>query len=128
MSSASGGREVMTMKDSLQTAVAARHRVISEMQPEMLKADLRKPENRRFWAETGSCLDEARRVVGWSLDQLAGEVGRDARQVRRWMAGEEQTQIAAVFAVEVLRQPFVIALAKLAQCEVITEIRVRRSA
>lgn len=116
------------MPQTVAAATTTSHRVIAEMRPELLKADLRKTENRRFWPETGACLDEARRVMGWSLDQLAGEVGRDARQVRRWIAGEEQTQIAAVFAVEALRQPFVIALARLAQCEVITEIRVRRSA
>lgn len=105
-------------------------RVISETRPQMLKVDLRKPETRRFWAETGACLEEAQRSAGWTLDQLAAEVGRDARQVRRWIAGEEQTQIAAVFAVEALRQPFVIALAKLAQCEVSTHISItaRRSA
>jgi len=94
----------------------------------MAKATLRKPESRRFWAETGACLDEARRVVGWTLEQLAQEVARDPRQVRRWIAGEEQTQLAVVFAVEPLRQPFVVALAKLANCEVVTEIRVRRTA
>lgn len=119
------------MKTSLAESPTVRQRVISDIKPEMAKAEIAgrvKPEMRRFWAETGACLDEARRVVGWTIEQLAAEVGRDARQVRRWIAGEEQTQLAAVFAVEPLRQPFVIALARLANCEVITEIRVRRSA
>lgn len=115
------------MSNSVNAGSGARQRVLSDVQPEMAKAALAgrgKPEMRRFWAETGACVDEARRVVGWTLEQLAAEIGRDARQVRRWIAGEEQTQIAAVFAVEALRQPFVIALARLAECEVTTEIRV----
>ena len=116
------------MAHTVTTAAAVRQRVIADIRPEMLKAGRVKPEMRRYWAEIGACLDEARRVVGWTLDQLAGEVKRDPRQVRRWLAGEEQTQLAAVFSVASLRQPFVIALARLADCEVITEIRVRRSA
>lgn len=56
------------MAPSIAPETADRHRVIAEMEPAMLKADLRKPETRRFWAETGACLDEARRVVGWTLD------------------------------------------------------------
>lgn len=113
------------------TSAVSTPRVIPDIKPEMAKAalaDVRKPEIRQIWAGIGACLDEARRVVGWTLEQLAQELGRDPRQVRRWIAGEEQTQVAVVFAVEPLRQPFVVALAKLAQCEVITEIRVRRSA
>lgn len=119
------------MSPTVTSPAVSPQRVIADIKPEMAKAALDarvKPETRRFWAETGACLDEARRVVGWTIEQLAQEVGRDARQVRRWLSGEEQTQIAAVFAVEPLRQPFVVALAKLANCEVVTEIRVRRTA
>ncbi len=89
--------------------------------------DLRKSESRAFWAEIGGCLDAARRDVGWNLDQLADALKRDARQVRRWIAGEEQTQTAVVFSVPLLRKPFVVALAKLAQCEVETTVRIRVS-
>ena len=109
-------------------AVASRHRVIGEMQPEMLKATLPKGETVNLLAELGACLDFARRAVGWTVDQLAGELGRDSKQVARWMRGEERTQVDAVFQIAALRQPFVIALAKLAACDVVTTISVRRQA
>jgi ribosome-binding protein aMBF1 (putative translation factor) len=94
----------------------------------MAKAALPQGENDSFRSELrliGECLDEARRVVGWSVDQLAGELKRDSKQVGRWMRGEERTQVDVVFSVAVLRQPFVVALAKRAGCEVETTVRVR---
>lgn len=103
-------------------------RAIGEMRPEMLKADLPKRENRKLLEQIGACLDFARRMVGWTVDQLAAELQRDSKQVGRWIRGEERTQVDAVFGVELLRAPFVIALAQLAQCEVETTVRIRRSA
>lgn len=79
----------------------------------MLKADLPKRENRESLARIGTCLDEARREVGWTVDQLACELHRDSKQVARWIRGEERTQVDAVFGVERLRAPFVEALARL---------------
>lgn len=116
------------MPSTVATASAARHRVIGEMRPEMAKADLPKGENRRLLAEIGSCLDAARREVGWTVDQLAAELKRDSKQVARWMRGEERTQVDAVFTVPELQQPFVVALAKLAACEIETTVRIRRTA
>ena len=112
-----------------------RHRVLSEIQPEMVKASLRKSENDDFAREIGRCLDFARRSVGWTLDQLASELPppekaekRDPRQVQRWIDGKEHCQLAVVFAVECLRGPFVEALARLAGCfQIETTIR-RRTA
>jgi hypothetical protein len=102
------------------------HRVISEMRPAMAKADLRKAENVEKPADIGGCLDFARNYVGWNLDQLAAALKRDPRQVRRWIANEENLQLAAVFKVPQLRGPFVIALAKLTpDCEIDTVVRVR---
>lgn len=111
-------------------------RVVSEIRPEMLKADLRKPDSEDLWVEIGGCLEEARRAVGWTLDQLAAALPpakkgavRDPRQVRRWEAGEEQTPLAVIFAVKELRAPFVIALARLAEgFEEETTLRFRRQA
>ena len=99
------------------------HRVIPEKSAGQLKADLRKPENTEFLAEIGACLDAARREVGWTIDQLAAELKREPRQVSRWMRGEERTQVDVVFAVKALREPFVVALAKLAAMPVETTIR-----
>jgi hypothetical protein len=91
----------------------------------MAKADLRKTENVTKQADIGACLDFARNYVGWTLDRLATELKRDPRQVRRWIANEENLQLAVVFAVAELRGPFVIAMARLADCEVDTVVRVR---
>jgi hypothetical protein len=103
------------------SAVATAPRVIPEKADRMAHANLRIPETDDSWADIGDCLDFARRSVGWTIDELAGYLPppkgsekRDAGQVQRWIQGKEQTQIAVVFAVEPLRGPFVIALAKLA--------------
>lgn len=113
------------------SALAERHRVIGEMRPEMAKATLPKGENVNFLAELGGCLDAARRDVGWTVDQLAGELQRDSKQVARWIRGEERTQVDVVFAVEPLRSPFVIALAQLTAkddsgVQVVTQISIRQ--
>lgn len=106
----------------------ARHRVIGENRPRMAKAVLPKGENETFLAQIGGCLDYARRDVGWTVDQLAGALSRDSKQVGRWIRGEERTQVDAVFAVESLREPFVIALAKLAKMPVEEIVTIRRTA
>lgn len=97
----------------------------------MAKADLPKGENPDFLAEIGHCLDVARRDVGWNHDELADRLGKDKKQVGRWIRGEERTQVDAVFAVDALRGPFVVALAGLVArddsgVQVVTEIRLRR--
>lgn len=107
-------------------------RVLPEKSGGQLQAHLRKADSEDLWLELGGCLEFARRSVGWTLDQLAAELPpakeggkRDPRQVRRWEAGEEMTPLAVVFAVEALRKPFVVALAKLAACEIETTVRIR---
>jgi hypothetical protein len=123
------------MADSLKHAHRSAPRVIPEMHPEMLSANLRKPETDGFAREIGRCLDFARRANGWTLDELATKLPapenaekRDPRQVQRWIDGKERCQLDVVFAVQQLRGPFVIALAQLAECEVVTTISVKRSA
>jgi ribosome-binding protein aMBF1 (putative translation factor) len=116
------------MSSTLPKQIDGAHRVIPEIDRKAQKASLRIPENGDFLVQIGDCLDIARRDAGWTLDQLAAELKRDARQVRRWIAGEERTQVDAVFAVPELREPFVIALAKLAKCCVETIVTIRRSA
>ena len=111
------------MPTSLPARQSDRHRVIAEIQPEMAKADLRKAESEPLAEQIGGCLDDARRELGWTLDQLAralpapaGAEIRDARQVQRWIDGKERCQVDVVFAVVALRAPFVEALARLS-CE-----------
>jgi ribosome-binding protein aMBF1 (putative translation factor) len=116
------------MPATVKANAVSSHRVIGETRPAMLKASLPSGENRSFLEEIGACLDFARRTLGWTVDQLAAELGRDSKQVARWMRGEERTQVDVVFGVPKLRGPFVIALAQLAECDVVTTISVRRTA
>lgn len=123
------------MSGSIASPVADSHRVIPENRKRMASATLRKPETEDSLKELGDCLDYVRREMGWTIDELAGRLppppGKDKRdpgQVQRWIDGKERTQVDVVFQVEALRQPFVIALAKLAACDVVTTISVRRTA
>lgn len=116
-------------------AVEERHRLIPKKAEHMAKADLRIPTLDEFQAEIGHCLDFARRYVGWTVDELAGHLPapkgsekRGEKQVRAWLKGEERVQLDAVFAVKELREPFVIALAKLARMSVEETVTIRRSA
>lgn len=120
------------MNNSVVSKATNGHRVIPEIDRPMLKADLRKAESDDSLKELGECLDFARRSARWTLDQLAanmppppGSEKRDPRQVQRWIDGKERTQVDTVFAVPELRQPFVIALAKLAECDVETTVLIR---
>jgi ribosome-binding protein aMBF1 (putative translation factor) len=106
----------------------ARHRLNGDPRPRMAKAVLTESENVEFRATLrliGECLDEARRYVGWTNERLAQELKRDPKQVGRWMTGEERTQVDVVWTVPLLRQPFIVAMAKRASCEIETVVRVR---
>lgn len=105
--------------------VGAAHRLNQEKRVAMAKATLRNPENdamRAEWRVIGAALDEARRAVDWTKDQLAKELKRDEAQVRRWLSGAERPQADIVLAVEVLCQPFLVALAARKGCRVRTVI------
>jgi hypothetical protein len=94
------------------------------------KADLKNLEIE--WKQAvGRALVRAFAMAGLSQKEVAAFTGRDPGQVARWCAGTESAPLAALFAVEVLRQPMVIALAGLAEgngVEVTTQIIVRRIA
>lgn len=91
------------------------------------KADLRKAETDDFRQRVGAAIERARMLCGWSLKEFAGKVDRDPRQVARWEDGTERPHFDALFHVESLRQPLVIALAELVEhgIEIDTVIRVR---
>jgi len=94
----------------------------------MAKADLRKPET--WKTEVGGAIERTRLLAGLSLKEFADRIGRDERQIARWISGTERPQLDALFAVDALRQPLVIALAELAGTgvEVETTVRIRRHA
>lgn len=115
----------MPLSLQVQTLPSPRVNAEKPIRATLRKADMTPPHAN---ADIGQCLDAARVALGWSLDRLAMELGRDARQVSRWMRGEEYTQIALVWSVVALREPFVTALARLAGAAVNTEIRFGRTA
>lgn len=123
-----GAERVTSMAIKVAPSAADCHPALPEKSRGQLRVSIRKAESDDSWKEIGECLEFAQNAVGWSLKELAGAIGRDERQISRWIRGDERTQVDAVFAVARLRQPFVIALAKLAECEIETVVRVRRSA
>jgi transcriptional regulator with XRE-family HTH domain len=72
-------------------------------------------------------VDGLRLSQGWSLKEFAAVLGRNERQVARWINGKEHAQLSVVFAVPALRRPLVIGLARLAgtSMELETVIRIR---
>lgn len=96
----------------------------------MAKADLRKPEITVHRQVIGAALERARELRGWSLKELADHINREPRQVARWIDGTERAQMDALFAVESLRQPLIVAFAEAAGhgVEVETIVRVKRTA
>lgn len=122
------------MPTSIYEPTSARHVLSSEIRPRMAKADLpdvRKAETDEWRARVGAAIERTRMLCGHSLKEFADLVGRDERQVSRWIAGTERPQLDAIFMVDAFRQPLIVALAELAQgdgVEIVTEIRVRRIA
>jgi hypothetical protein len=118
------------MAHTISTGAADRHRVIPDVHPEMLTADLRKPEGDTWRVDIGRTVQRSMTLLGWSLKEFAGAVGRDPRQCARWMDGTERPQLDVIFAVRDLRRVFVIAVSELAgaEVEIETTIRIRRSA
>lgn len=117
------------MSHSMKDRLDAGHRELPDTaHGSMAKADLRKAD---IWKpRIGQALRRALSLCGWSLKEFAGAVDRDPRQCARWLDGSERPQLDAVFAVEELRQPLVIALAELVGpgVEVTTAITIRRIA
>jgi len=93
----------------------------------MAKA-LKTLENAPWREQIGHALQRAFALAGRSQKEIAGLLDRDQAQIARWIAGTERPQIDAIFGVEELRPPMIVALAELAgdSVEVVTEIRVRR--
>lgn len=117
------------MPSTIRHAEVGSHLLRSEIRPRMAKADLRKAET--AWLKTvGQAIQRAASLVGWSLKELADHVGRDERQIARWINGGERPQFDALLAVEELQQPLVIAFAEMVgqRVDIETTIRVRRRA
>lgn len=94
----------------------------------MAKADLRKTEIDPWRVRVGQAMERLKQRSGLSLKEFADAVEKDERQVGRWFDGTEHPQLAAICAVESLRQLLIIVLAELAgdAVEIETVVRVRR--
>jgi|ERR1051326_3975274 hypothetical protein len=113
------------------TVTAAAPAVISadrRSRPRLAKADLRKAE-KGDWIALGQAVERTRTLCRLSLKEFADALGRDERQVARWIAGTEQAQVAVIFSVARFQSPFVIALAERAGegIEIETTVRMKRS-
>src|SRR3990167_971448 len=106
--------------------------LVTEKPRKQAKASLpavRKAEMERQWLKWGACVDEVRGMFRLTLQQFAAEVGKDERQVARWIEGKERPQIETVLAVDRFQGPMLIALGRSAYgVEVDTVIHVRRTA
>jgi len=114
----------------LRASSVPRHLLLPDTTAGMLKADLRIPEGPDWRRDVGRALERTRLLAGFdSLKTFAAAIGRDERQIARWITGAERPQLDALFAVPTLRQPLVVALAELAQADgidIVTQITVRR--
>lgn len=111
------------MGTRLATALADRHHErLETVRPAMAKADLQNLEP--CWRQqVGRAIQRAFSLAGISQKEASALLGhKDQTQVCAWIAGRERPQFDALFAVEVLRQPLVMAIAELAGEE--TEIRI----
>lgn len=82
-------------------------------------------------AQMGKAVQRALSLAGLSQKEGWALLGHnDGAQLNRWIHGQERPQFDALFAVESLRQPLVVALAELAGAgvEINTSIVIRRSA
>lgn len=118
------------MAPTLTAEPVSRHRVLPETAvSSVAKADLRKPENGSDveWKQRiGAAVREVRGAK--TLNEMAGLIGREERQIARWERGEETPQFNRYFAHDEFRLPLVLAIAKLGGrgVEVETVVRVRR--
>jgi len=117
------------MTTSVAKALQAGHRnSLERVTPQMAKADLNTIEKREFREEIGRAIQRAIGLAGLSQKEAAGEIGRDAAQLARWIAGTERPQFDALFAVERLREPLCVALAQMSGADVQLEIKFRKTA
>jgi DNA-binding transcriptional regulator YiaG len=136
------------MSSMLPPSDARRHRLLTEMRPQMTKADLwthrlftenrpqmakaetlRKPEVACWREPVGQAIARVQARSGLSLKEFAAAVNRDERQVSRWFTGLEHPQLAAIFTVPALRHLLLVALAELLgdDIEIVTQISIRKA-
>lgn len=121
---------MIALANTLSTPAPDCHLLLPEKSQKQAKAEVRKADDEMWRAAVGQVVEDIRLLAKLSLKEFADAVSRDERQVARWISGADRPQFDAVVAVEELRQPLVIAIARLAGqgVEIVTQITVRRSA
>ena len=99
---------------------------LDHLRPSMAKAV--KKIDPQWKARVGQAVHRCFSLAGRTQKEAAALIDRDPAQVGRWITGEDNPQFAAIFAVEELRAPFVIALSELAGVEIETTIHIKRTA
>lgn len=104
----------------------------SDLKPRMAKvalAEVRKTDHEAdLWQSlVGEAVKTVQLWAGLSLKEFADRLGKNERQVARWISGEDHAQFGAIFAVPEFRALAVLALAQIAKenVEVIHEVRIR---
>lgn len=115
-------------RDGMGSSIAQSQKPVISVDRRMAKADLRKAERDPWREEIGQAIERVKERSGLSLKEFAEAVQRDERQVGRWFDGTEHPQIAAIFAVALLRPLLIVVLAELAGADVDIEtvVRIRR--
>jgi ribosome-binding protein aMBF1 (putative translation factor) len=79
----------------------------------MARATTRTDDEQQTWrSEVAKTIERVRALSGMNLNEFADAVGRDPRQVSRWLKGEERPHIDAFFASEQLLEPLLVAFAE----------------
>lgn len=120
------------MGNSLRQPDRMARRVLPEIAQKMAKAasdSVRKAEMDSpdlVWRRAvGRMVEAMRRARGLTLDEFAGKLKKDPRQIGRWEKGIERAQLDVILAVEEFHQPLLLAFAALLDsCEIRTTIHV----
>lgn len=94
----------------------------------MAKADLNPIETWR--SSVGQAIHRCFALARLSQKEAAALIGREPAQIARWINGQERPQFDAIFAVDCLRHPLILALAEIAGSgvKIRTEISIERTA
>lgn len=107
---------------------SARHPVLPDVRPKMLRVDVRNPDI-DWLREVGAAIQRAVSLAGWSNKQAAAKIGADDAEFGKWLNGTRRPQFDKLFAVKELRRPLLIAFAELIagdDVEVQTTVIMRR--
>lgn len=96
----------------------------------MAKADLRKAETPDWRVLVGRAVERAQQRRGWSLKEFADAIGRDQRQLARWINGKERPQFDALLAEPTYGPLLVVSLAEIPGSGIVitTQLTVARAA